>query len=210
MFVNARQIWLPFGTWSGLVSPVDLRKTIAIGVDVGLTSDTTAVAWAAPADDSSDRMVIRSHVWSAREDVPHHTFVPGGRVDLELVEDFIRELAGEYNVSRLHYDPRFFERSAQALSKEGMTVAPLNQNSAPMADAYHEFYVDARTGKFAHDGDAVLQSHVESAAGVKTERGWRVSKLKSNRRIDACVASAMALYGARRMAEDVKPWVGAV
>lgn len=211
-FVTSRDAWLPWGTWAGLVSTLEVPDRIAIGVDVGLTADTTAVSWAAPVedDDGATRIVVRSHVWAARDDVPHDTYVPGGRVDLQLVEEFIRDLARRYSVARLHYDPRFFERSAQLLSGEGMTVAPLNQSSAPMADAYHEWYVDARTDVTAHDGDPVLAAHVDSTAGVQTERGWRVSKLRSNRRIDACVAAVMATYGARRIddALEPEPWVG--
>lgn len=207
-FVKARSSWLPWGTWAGMTSPLGHDRRIAVGVDVGLTGDTTAVTWAGRADDGSDRLVVRSRVWSARDDVPHDVFVPGGRVELAPVEEFIRGLAREHVVDRLHYDPRFFERSAQLLSDEGMTVAPLVQSSAPMADAYQEFYQDARLGRIAHNGDPVLAAHVESTAAVLTERGWQVRKLRSNRRIDACVSACMALYGARRIDHRERaPWV---
>lgn len=198
-FVKARSAWLPWGTWAQLVSGLAVPKRVAVGIDVGLTQDTTAVTWAGRADDGSERLVLRSRVWSARDDVPHDVFVPGGRVELGLVEDFVRQLGRDHAVDRVHYDPRYFERSAQLLSDEGFTVAPLVQSSAPMADAYQEFYQDARLGRITHDGDPVLAAHVESTAAVQTERGWRVSKLRSNRRIDACVAACMALYGARRI-----------
>lgn len=206
-FVKARSAWLPWGTWEQLTSGLTVPSRIAVGVDVGISQDTTAVCWAGVVD---GRNVVRSHVWSARDDVPHDTFVPGGRVKLSEVERFIVEqLASEHSIDRILFDPRSFERSAERLSDEfDLVVAPLVQSSAPMADAYHEFYVDARTDITAHNGDPVLASHVASTAAVQTERGWKVSKLSSRSRIDACVAAAMALYGARRLEDEPEPWIG--
>ena len=61
-------------------------------------------------------------------------------MQLELVEDHIKELHRRYRVSEVAYDPRFFERSAEILERAGLTMVEFLQASSPMADAYQRFY----------------------------------------------------------------------
>ena len=116
-------------------------------------------------------------------------------MDLSLLEDHIRYLNERYSVEELAYDPRFFERSAQMLSDE-MLVVSMNQNSAPMADAYQTFYQGVLEGRILHSGDGVMTSHVAATAAQKSERGWKISKIRSSQRIDAVPAAAIAVYRA--------------
>ncbi len=189
------ELWLP--RWGDCLHPEDVipdGAQITIGVDVGLTSDSTAVAWAHKLD--NERITVRCRVWSARRETAAHVFVPGGRVQLEPVEEFIRGLARRYVVAELSYDPRFFERSAQMLSDEEILVVPLNQGSQPMIDAYQEFFQAVSGGTLSHDGGEVLTAHVRATAAEQTDRGWKVRKLRSSMRIDATVAAVMAHYRA--------------
>lgn len=170
------------------------------GVDASITHDTTACSWSWRTEQGV--VVERTRVWSARKDVAHDVFVPGGRIDLELVSDFIvRELAPRYELSELVYDPRFFEGEASRLSRAGIRIAAFPQNSQLMADAYQAYYIDAHEGRSVwggreewneHSDPRTLARHIAAAAGVKTERGWKISKLKSSRPIDAMVASVMS------------------
>lgn len=197
-WTTTRTAWLPPGLWEEMEDP-ELHPlpgtAVYLGVDVGLVHDTTAVsmAWVV-----GNRVAVTSHVWSAVPDVPAHEYADTGRVDLAGVEEYIRSLASTYDVRELVFDPRFFERSAQALSSEGLTVAPLHQSSAAMADAYQEWFASASERRLVHNGDPVLAAHVEATAAKKTDRGWRVSKIDQTKRIDACVASVMATWRAWR------------
>lgn len=194
----ARDAWLPAGTWQALVSPAEIPEgaLVSVGVDVALYHDNTAVV--VSHIDAAGSEILRSHVWSANPELPADEYC-SDKIDLFAVGDYIRELATRYEVCIVLYDPRFFEAIAQQLADEGLPVAPMHQSSAPMADAYQEFYVAARTGVIRHNGDPILAAHVEGTAAKRTERGWQVSKLRS-KKIDACVAACMALYGARRYA----------
>ena len=49
-------------------------------------------------------------------------------------------------------------------------------------------------GRVVHDGDPILAGHVLGAKAVFSERGWRLSKKKSGRWIDRCVAMVMGLW----------------
>ena len=195
MWTAAKDRWILDEDWkltrSGIAIPA--RARIYVGVDASITYDTTAVAWGHRLEDG--RVVHRCRVWSTRQDIPHDVFVPGGRIDLELIEDFVAgELATIYAIEALVYDPRFFEDTATRLSKRGVRVAPMQQGSADMYDATQHFYSDVRERRVLTAEDAggdVLERHVQATAAVKTERGYKLSKLRSSRPIDATVAVVM-------------------
>src|SRR2546426_9020531 len=109
-------------TSQGLRSEAEVRDgaDVYVGVDVGLVHDSTAVCWAHLLEDG--RILLRCRVFAAKEDAAAHVFVPGGRVRLEQVEAFIRELAQRYRVRELAYDPRYFERSAELLEGKGFEL----------------------------------------------------------------------------------------
>ena len=194
-WTKTRDAWLPAGLWESLRSDEDIPDgaEVVVAVDVGLVHDSTAVAVAHRLEDG--RVVVRVRVWAARDDAVAHVILPGGRVDLEVIEAYIEDLAQRYDVRELVYDPRFFERSAQALSAIGLTVAPVDQSSRRMLEAYADFYLACREERVTHDGDQVFGQHVESTMATMTERGWKISRQRLQR-IDACVAAAMAVWRA--------------
>jgi len=49
-----------------------------------------------------------------------------------------------------------------------------------------------REGRLVHDGEPELRRQILAAVPSETERGVRISKRKSKKRIDAAVALAMA------------------
>ena len=109
--------------------------------------------------------------------------------------------------SEVAYDPRFFERSAEILERAGLTMVEFLQASSPMADAYQRFYQAANERRLTHDGDPILAAHIEATAADKTERGWKVRKLKSSQHIDACVAAVLATARARLQRTNNSPQI---
>jgi phage terminase large subunit-like protein len=191
-WTRSRNAWLPGNLWSQLRSDQQIPDGAAIyaGVDIGLRHDSTAVCIAHRLEDG--RIALRAHVWATDPNAPAHTHVPGGTMQLELVEDHLRDLKRRYQLREVAYDPRFFERSAQLLSRQGLTMIEFLQASAPMADAYQAFYQAATEHQLTHDGDPIFAAHIEATAADKTERGRKVRKLKSSQHIDACVAAVLA------------------
>jgi phage terminase large subunit-like protein len=190
--------WIPAGNWeacrvSAAQAVIPEGASVCVGVDVGLTHDSSAISVAHYCDDG--RIILNATVWSALPNVIAHVTVPGGRMDLSLLEDHVRYLGQRYTVEELAYDPRFFERSAQELEEEFVTVA-MQQNASPMADAYQSFYQAVMEGRIMHNGDGVLSAHLAATAAQKTDRGWKISKIRSSQRIDAVPASAVAVYRA--------------
>lgn len=202
-WTSTRNSWLPAGLWESLWEPgaeIPDGASVYLALDVGLVHDSTALAVAWKRDDG--RILVDATVWAARDDaVAHHT-LPGGRVDLAVVQDAIRAAAERWAVQEVVYDPRFAEQMMHELADEtGLVIAPVDQSSRRMKDALATFYVSARDEKILPVGrdkaDPVLAAHVEATMATMTERGWKVSRQRLQR-IDACVATAMAVWRAER------------
>lgn len=192
VWAAGQDAWLPADAWRALQSDERIPDGAAVyvGVDVGLVHDSTAVvaAWLSPV---SGRVVLEARVFASDHRAVAHERVDRQRI-LSRVEEHITGLVSRWDVREVVYDPRFFERSAELLSDAGLTVVEMPQSSSVMADAYQAFYAAAVEGRVTHDGEPVLADHVASTAADKTERGWKVRKLKAHKRIDACVAAVMA------------------
>jgi phage terminase large subunit-like protein len=198
--------WITDEAWAACLgsSEIPALADVVPAVDAAHTRDTTAVVWTWRSPDG--RLVQRGRVWSCVESKPHDVFVPGGRLDNDLARDFIRdELAERYTVRLVLGDERYFQDQLHELSESGMTAVELAQGSSQMGAAWDEFYGHVHSGstpRLEHNGDAVYLAHVRNAVGVKTERGWKVSKKNSETSpIDAVAAGAMSAWGAVHAAE---------
>lgn len=206
-----KDAWFASGVWAGLERPVAVARIaegsdVWLGVDVGMTGDSTAVAMARIVEDEAEeagKCIVRARVWAARQDTIAHEYVAGGRFRNEIARVHIEELARRYRVLGLAYDPRFFDESAQTLSDGGMNVVEIDQASAVMSSAYQAFYMGVVEGGIIHDGDPVFAAHVAAVGATMTERGWKVYKLRQTQKIDAVAASAMAHHLARTQSASV-------
>lgn len=207
-WTKSRESWLPAGVWASLTDDdreIPENEYIHVGVDASQTHDSTAVSWAWR-DPEDGKIIVRTHIWSAMDDVAGHDHFDG-KVDLrEIGEWIVDNLAVKYKIRELLYDPRFFDVIAMGLSEAGVRCAPLAQNSAQMADMYQAFFIGCREGRLVHDTDPVMAEHVESTVARKTERGWKVRKLDSMKRIDGTVATCIS-YGRAAIAKRRRVYV---
>jgi len=185
--VNA---WIDPLAWAECAEPgaeIPEGASVAVGVDIGIVHDATGVvvAWQRP----DGRVALESRVW---------TPAPGSPVQLAEVEDHIRGLAARFSVKALCYDPHFFVRSAQELAGV-VPCVEVAQSSRNMAEALQSFYAAVLERGFVHGGAGDLTEHVLAASAERTERGWKVGKLKQSQRIDALVAAVLANYGIETM-----------
>ena len=93
------------------------------------------------------------------------------------------------------------QRSAEILSDDGFPMVEFPQSAARMVPACGHLYEMIVGGKIAHDGAPVFTDQVMSATPRSTDQGWRLSKGKSKRKIDAAIALAMAVDRATRKQE---------
>jgi phage terminase large subunit-like protein len=147
---------------------------------MALKRDTIGICIAQPQE---ERVVVRAKIWNPETD----------GIDIAGVEAYLREIHNTYEVREFVYDPAFFERSAEALSDEGMNLVTFPQSAARMIPACGNAYEMIVAKKVAHDGSPTFTDQVLSAAQRMSDKGWTLSKGKSRRKIDSCIAMVMAL-----------------
>lgn len=211
MWTQSRDVFIPALAWKACRSPLEPQRKVPVhvAVDVGLTSDTTAVSWSQRAVDEHGRarVVDRVRVWSAnpaheRDPSFRHQWVRN-RVDLEDVLEFVFGLHRAYGIAELVADPTFFEGELQKAAKHGIRAAPIGQAGINPRIAAQQFYLNVKRTRTAHANDPVLNRHIAAAAAQKTEGGWRISKLKSSEVIDACVATSYSDWRGSRASSSV-------
>jgi phage terminase large subunit-like protein len=186
----AADSWLPTGAWEQCRSDLELveGEQVWVGVDMALKHDTIAVVVVQP---QGERLVARAKIW----------LPDGGMMDVAQVEAHLRDLHKRFQVCEIAYDPAFFQRSAEALADDGLSMVEFPQSTARMVPACGQLYEMVVNKRVAHAGDPLFTDQVLSGAQRATDQGWRLSKGKSKRKIDAAIALAMAVDRATRKFE---------
>lgn len=162
---------------------IPLGADVKVAVDMALKRDSVAVLTGWQNDDG--KVVVRSKIWKPT----------GGRIDHLEVINYIRlELAKNYVIQEITYDPRFFEVPARMLEDDGFYMVEFPQSPERMTPACGEARTAIISGQVIHDGDVDLASHVMSAVARPNERGFSLSKGKSKRQIDAAIALVILLW----------------
>lgn len=187
----AEYSWLPTGAWDACADPsVPLPDGVPVFlvVDVGLTKDRSAIDIL---HNNGEKVVVRAEVFERPPD--------GENFDLSRLEQRIRKLAETYEVQGVIYDKWAFERSAQILSTEGLLMIEFPMTNERTVPASARLYEAVIQKKIVHDGDPVLAAHVAAGTTKETERGWRLSKAKRERPVDALIALMMGFGAAEEM-----------
>jgi phage terminase large subunit-like protein len=162
----------------------------ASGADASIIPDS---ALEAMMPEAHPRLVVRARIWKPAK---------AGAIDVAAVENHLRDLHRNLNVQAFAYDPAYFTRSAQILEDEGLPMIEWPQSAQRMVPACQTAYRIITDGTAEHDGDPEFADHILSAATRPTENGWRLSKGKSRRKIDAAIALAIAAHMAMTSIEE--------
>jgi phage terminase large subunit-like protein len=185
----SQDAWLEPGKWPSLAEPgltIPDRAPVWVGVDIGLKYDTSAVA------------VVGLARPDGRHPVLGRVFEPPGDgqdLDLFAVEAHIRDLANQYQVLGVVYDRWNFSRSAMELSDGGLLCLEFPMTNERTVPACARLLEAVNRRELVHDGDPILQAHVEAGVIRQTERGWRLSKGKAAQeggKIDLLIALLLA------------------
>lgn len=121
----------------------------------------------------------------------------------------VRELAHDFAVRELAYDPWRFRQAAIELEQEGLRCVQFNQTTARMVPASERLHAAVVERRLRHNGDPELARHVMAAVAKDTGRGWRIDKRGRTSQVDAVVALAMAVERAehREPAAQLVGWL---
>ena len=188
--------WLPAGALDQCISDLQLDPDLPVfvGIDMALKHDSIAVVTAQPQD---GRIVCRAKIWHP----------DAHAMDVSAVEAYLRDLHLQYRVQEFAYDPAFFQRSAEALADDGLNMVEFPQSTARMVPACGTLYELIVNGTLAINADPMYIDQMLSPAQRQTDTGWRLSKGKSKRKIDAAIATALAVDRATRR-QEVAPTPG--
>ncbi|MBA2741255.1 MAG: hypothetical protein H0U46_04515 [Actinobacteria bacterium] len=179
--------WLPPGAWQAITGLPEFEpgERIWVGVDVGGERSASAVVWL------NERLHVGCSIYHGDEGV------------LDCA-DKVRELASEYALQELVFDPWRFGQAAQELERERIPVLAFPQNDARMIPASARLHAAIVEGRLTVPDDAELRQHVAAAIARHSRRGWRIDKAARSDSVDAVVALAMALERAEFKLEPVE------
>jgi phage terminase large subunit-like protein len=187
-WTRSQESWLPVGAWEQCTGDASINtyEPCWVGIDMALKHDSVGIVIAQPHEDG--RVAVQAKIFHPDQDA----------IDIQAIEAHLRELHNEFDVQEFAYDPAFFQRSAEALYDDGLPMVEFPQSSQRMIPACGTTY-ELIVGKtIVHGGSPMFTDQVLSAAQRMTEQGWRLSKGKSKRKIDACIAMCMAVDRATR------------
>jgi len=171
---------------------------LIIGCDIGISHDCSAVVALMR---NEDKIKLACHrVWQPTKKK---------KIDLEAsVEAYIKELAKNYTVREVRYDPFQCHRSAVTLQKAGINMVEFPQTTDRLTAMSQNLYDLIKGGNLVLYRDKEMKSHAQKATAKETPRGWRIVKKKASHKIDLIIALAMAALGATKMeSSKVDMWV---
>jgi Terminase large subunit, endonuclease domain len=101
------------------------------------------------------------------------------RIDVQEVEQTIRDTCRRWNVLEVTADPYRWTRTLQVLQDERIPASEFPQSPSRMTPATTALYEAVVNGAVTHDGDARLARHVGNAVLKIDSRGSRLAKRTS-------------------------------
>lgn len=169
-------------------------------IDYARKSDASACTelWLDP-----ERQVVvpRTHVWAlelkgaGRVQPAAHELIKGERtIRQSRIREHVYTIAEDAPIHGVVYDPHLFD--PEELEARGFTMIEFPQTVPRLVPASKALYEAINEGRVKHDGDPVLRSHVTAAASIPAGEGWRFSKAKSKKRIDALMTLVFGIEDA--------------
>ncbi len=135
-------------------------------------------------DRKADVMVRYCGIWEAS---------PGQLIDFEPIENELKRLCKQFAVIEITYDPHQLHYMSTRLRNAEITaIKPFSQQKDRLlADKQLQDLIMAK--RIAHDGNPLLQQHIDNANIKKYgEDGIRIVKRSTSQKVDAAVALSMA------------------
>lgn len=198
-WVSAQSAWLPGGSWTALEAAPRALTTddeVVLGFDGSYNGDSTALIGC-----TTDGYIFVEAVWENTGQEDWH-------VDIEGVEQAVRDACRKYKVREIACDPYRWSRSMQKWDDERLPVVEFPQNASRMTPATTRFYEAVMNGGLSHDGNPDLARHLNNCVLKVDARGQRLSKESKNshRRIDLAVAAVMAYERACQETPSPNVW----
>ena len=181
--------------WLALVQPQDVPNgtRVTLGFDGSQYDDWTAIRARAWLDDGT----LYAFTPTFADGVPTwwDPTEHGGEVPRDSVQAAVEELFDRLDVVRFYCDPELWQSELDAWSTrygERRVVSWPTYRARPMAAALERLQVDTAQGRYAHDGDPVMLTHLRNARRIRRPGGVVIGKPTQHQKIDLVMADALA------------------
>jgi len=186
------------------------------GLDLSSTSDITAFVLVFPPRNDDEKYIILPFCWIPednmrlrirRDHVPYDTWektghlmtTEGNVIHYGYIENFIEKLNEKYHIVEIAFDRWGATQMVQDLEGMGFTVVPFGQGYKDMSPPTKELMKLVLEQRVAHGGHPVLRWCMDNVFVRQDPAGnIKMDKEKSTEKIDAAVATVMALDRAIR------------
>lgn len=196
-WTSAAERWLPWSAVQKCGGPVEIPDgaEVFLAIDAALSRDTFAVSMVYVAEGlMQDENGVLRNTTVAHVKSRAFSAVDGGYIDPEEVKLYVLGIAAQYTVVDVAYDPAYLGLLRADLEERGLPMEPFPQDAGRMTRATETFqrlFLDTRV---RHGGDRMLLDQIANIGTKPTERGVRISKVKSaGGKVDMPVSLAMAL-----------------
>lgn len=223
-WTESSESWLEAGQWELLsIGPFLFAEGAALwtGTDASTKHDSTAhvigqwhdchpgcPGWNASDADRlavgkpSRKLRLQATIWDRPFDPRTRRPKDDWRLPIPEVENFLRDLSTEFGIGpdalrSCGYDPALFGRSAQQLETEGLPMEEVPQTDSRMVPAAQGLFQLVNEQLVEHDGNEKFASHMKASVAVQARGGsggWRLSKGKTRKHMDAAIAAAIVSH----------------
>ena len=198
-WTKAREQWLSAEQFDACPhADIEIGEEIVLAVDASFANDSTVIMAA-----TADKRLKVMGMWEKPIGADD-----AWRVPLDEVAHRITELIETWKPRAVTYDPFAMQHAMLVIEQEtGAQLIEYPQSPKRMVPACSQFAELVLTRALAHDHNPALSRHVANCHTRSDRYGVRVTKetRQSKRRIDAAVASIMALDVALRLEPVVIP-----
>ncbi len=210
VYQNSSEAWLPAEAWSNnTISEIDTTGQLWVGVDLGATSDLTALTFVfrngdkyhtdyqcfIPEDAMNDLPRHLRNVYNAAIKSGKLNLTPGNATDYNIVKEYLLNYTADKDLQQIAYDPWSAQKFSTELLEEGAPMVEVNQSMRHLSPATKDTEIHIRKGELLHLDDAFLQWQFDNCTlytdvngGIKVRKGTD-DKMK----IDAIVALIIAI-----------------
>jgi len=214
--------WLSIDAWNACDKPLDIEslkgRECWAGLDLSTKVDLSALVLAFPLEGREFALVPflwiphdNAHNREKRDRVPYLQWArdgflaltEGNVIDYEAIEAKICELAGQYQIREIAFDPWNAQATANRLANEGLNMVEFRQGFVSMSGPTKDFEALVLSRRLIHGGHPVLKWNAGNVAVQEDAAGnIKPNKKKSTERIDGIVAAIMATGRAMISTED--------
>jgi phage terminase large subunit-like protein len=159
---------------------------IWVGLDLGLRRDNAGVI-ALTVDGDGDPLLVRHRLWRPAPTQP---------LELQVVEDYLAALAVQYAIQLILADPWQAAGLIQRLAARGLPIQEFPQTQAGTTKMGQALWDAVTTRRLRLYPDADVRTHLLNCVAIESDRGFRIAKEKTSKKIDLAVALSLALVGA--------------